>query len=122
VKFDHLESFSKCGNCKNRRYCSEECQRADWKIHKQECIKKEKNKVESEKEQLVEKSREFQSFNHQNAFGNVSQNAIQGHGSQGQKTESYTSTREEETVELDNSEKRPQWKGQQKKKGKKKKF
>jgi len=121
-KFDHLESFLKCANCKNRRYCSEICQRADWKIHKKECIKKERNKVESEKEQPVEKSQEFQSFNYRNAFGNVSQNAIQGHESQEQKTKSGTRTREDETVELDNKEKRPQWKGQQKKKQNKKKF
>ncbi|KAF2870068.1 hypothetical protein BDV95DRAFT_72355 [Massariosphaeria phaeospora] len=26
-----------CGGCRSRRYCSKECQRQDWKIHKQDC-------------------------------------------------------------------------------------
>jgi hypothetical protein len=29
--------FSKCARCKKTTYCSAECQRADWKVHKKEC-------------------------------------------------------------------------------------
>jgi len=100
VKFGLLESFSKCGSCKNRRYCSEKCQRADWKIHKQECIKKEKNSGELEKKQSVKKA----------------------HVSQKQKAESV-GTREEETEEIvkeDKRENHPKWKPQQKRKQKNK--
>lgn len=28
-----------CGRCKRARYCSKECQRADWKVHKKDCQK-----------------------------------------------------------------------------------
>ena len=28
-----------CGACKNANYCSESCQKADWKVHKQSCKK-----------------------------------------------------------------------------------
>ena len=27
-----------CGGCRNARYCSRECQAADWKFHKNDCI------------------------------------------------------------------------------------
>lgn len=30
--------FKKCARCKYTRYCSRECQSADWKKHKTECI------------------------------------------------------------------------------------
>ena len=30
--------LKKCGNCKNARYCDRECQKADWKNHKGECM------------------------------------------------------------------------------------
>lgn len=29
----------KCGNCKHIKYCSVECQKKDWKIHKLMCVK-----------------------------------------------------------------------------------
>ena len=32
-----LEVIKKCGKCKNTVYCSVECQRKDWKNHKQNC-------------------------------------------------------------------------------------
>jgi hypothetical protein len=31
--------FKKCGNCKQARYCSRECQVADWSDHKTTCYK-----------------------------------------------------------------------------------
>ena len=32
-------SFSVCGRCGTRRYCSEECQREDWEAgHAQKCV------------------------------------------------------------------------------------
>ena len=30
-------SFPRCGRCKTRSYCSQDCQRCDWKDHKKEC-------------------------------------------------------------------------------------
>jgi hypothetical protein len=29
--------MSKCGRCKRAAYCSKECQRDHWKIHKLDC-------------------------------------------------------------------------------------
>jgi hypothetical protein len=29
----------KCSNCKNKIYCSRDCQDADWKVHREECQK-----------------------------------------------------------------------------------
>jgi len=34
---DHSEKFLKCTGCRVRYYCSEQCQRSDWKKHKAEC-------------------------------------------------------------------------------------
>ena len=34
---DHSDKFLSCSSCKERYYCSPECQRADWKKHKPEC-------------------------------------------------------------------------------------
>jgi uncharacterized protein YjhX (UPF0386 family) len=31
------EASSMCGRCETVRYCSRECQRADWKAHKAAC-------------------------------------------------------------------------------------
>jgi hypothetical protein len=31
------KKFSACGKCKKARYCSQECQRVDWKAHKKSC-------------------------------------------------------------------------------------
>jgi len=31
--------FSSCGSCRRRRYCSKECQDADWVVHRRECKK-----------------------------------------------------------------------------------
>jgi hypothetical protein len=31
------ERYSKCGKCKTARYCSVECQKHDWKVHKKIC-------------------------------------------------------------------------------------
>lgn len=33
-------SLKKCGKCQEALYCSPECQRADWPMHKKTCIKK----------------------------------------------------------------------------------
>jgi len=33
------KSWKKCSICRLGRYCSEECQRADWKKHKKSCKK-----------------------------------------------------------------------------------
>jgi len=33
-------SFSRCGNCCRKRYCSRKCQKNDWAAHKKECVKK----------------------------------------------------------------------------------
>ncbi|KAF3942450.1 hypothetical protein ABW19_dt0209667 [Dactylella cylindrospora] len=30
-------SLLKCGRCKNREYCGKECQKKDWKVHKDSC-------------------------------------------------------------------------------------
>lgn len=34
------EGRQRCGKCRSTRYCSRECQRADWKRHRQFCVKK----------------------------------------------------------------------------------
>ena len=39
--FKPFPDFKKCGQCQCKRYCSRECQKADWKKHKQVCVKKE---------------------------------------------------------------------------------
>jgi hypothetical protein len=31
------KKFSACGECKKARYCSQECQKVDWKTHKKSC-------------------------------------------------------------------------------------
>jgi hypothetical protein len=33
------EKLMACSSCKKVRYCSRECQKADWKRHKEECGK-----------------------------------------------------------------------------------
>lgn len=33
----HTEHLSKCVQCKVAKYCSKECQRTHWKLHKNEC-------------------------------------------------------------------------------------
>jgi len=33
----YLEKPKRCGKCKNRFYCSQECQKQDWSTHKLEC-------------------------------------------------------------------------------------
>ena len=35
--FKESESLKRCSKCKHMRYCSENCQREGWKIHKSEC-------------------------------------------------------------------------------------
>ena len=35
-----LEPVKKCGKCRKVQYCSPECQKADWKMHKEICNKK----------------------------------------------------------------------------------
>mmetsp|Transcript_1938 Transcript_1938/g.2863 ORF Transcript_1938/g.2863 Transcript_1938/m.2863 type:complete len:100 (+) Transcript_1938:990-1289(+) len=32
-----VKGFRNCSRCKRIAYCSKECQRADWKRHKEEC-------------------------------------------------------------------------------------
>ena len=44
------KSKSQCGGCKMRRYCSRECQKADWKTHKKVC-KSLKRERENQKDQ-----------------------------------------------------------------------
>ncbi len=34
----HYENVKYCGNCKSRAYCSEKCQKEDWKNHKKVCV------------------------------------------------------------------------------------
>ena len=97
LKIDHLESFSKCRNCKTRRYCTEPCRQADWKIHKKECIKKEKVSEESENKQKSEKK----SFDFL-----ISEQ------------ENLDLSSLEVNDKEDDKEKQPKWKGQQKKKEK----
>jgi hypothetical protein len=31
------QSFSTCARCKKAKYCSQECQKVDWKTHKKSC-------------------------------------------------------------------------------------
>ena len=33
----NLTSLSACANCRSTRYCSRDCQKADWRTHKQVC-------------------------------------------------------------------------------------
>jgi splicing suppressor protein 51 len=35
----NMDSLKACGKCKTARYCSRECQTADWKVHKKVCGK-----------------------------------------------------------------------------------
>ncbi|KAK8825090.1 hypothetical protein WA556_006379 [Blastocystis sp. ATCC 50177/Nand II] len=35
--YKRLKSLSRCSKCRIIRYCSKECQRADWRFHKSEC-------------------------------------------------------------------------------------
>ncbi len=35
-----FENLKKCGRCMKPMYCSKECQRKDWKIHKNKCFKR----------------------------------------------------------------------------------
>jgi hypothetical protein len=35
---DASEQFSKCSRCKVAYYCSRECQKGHWKIHKKDCL------------------------------------------------------------------------------------
>ena len=42
VETKHKE-FKRCSSCKVKCYCSENCQRANWKIHKIVCIDKLSN-------------------------------------------------------------------------------
>ena len=41
-KSEHSQAFQNslmlCGNCKQAYYCSKDCQKADWKQHKQVCV------------------------------------------------------------------------------------
>ena len=32
-----LDTIKRCSRCKKTKYCSKECQRAHWKVHKQKC-------------------------------------------------------------------------------------
>ena len=32
------DPVSRCSLCKHTRYCSVDCQRAHWKVHKQDCV------------------------------------------------------------------------------------
>ncbi|KAM9817253.1 N-lysine methyltransferase SMYD2-A [Neosynchiropus ocellatus] len=36
--FSRREDLSKCGKCKQAYYCNVDCQRADWPMHKLECV------------------------------------------------------------------------------------
>lgn len=36
---EYTEDIKVCGKCKKRQYCSVECQRKDWRTHKQFCDK-----------------------------------------------------------------------------------
>ena len=50
----HTEEFKKCGKCKSVYYCSQICQKEDWKKHKQIC---------SQVRPLKEKRTEIKKFN-----------------------------------------------------------
>lgn len=38
-KDHHRADWLRCRNCKEYHYCSDDCQKADWPIHKKECCK-----------------------------------------------------------------------------------
>lgn len=56
---DHSKTLKRCGRCKSIWYCSPECQRLDWKTHKEVCVPPSPNRAEPkraciEAEQVLE--------------------------------------------------------------------
>lgn len=47
------EKVLKCGRCRVATYCSRDCQKAAWKMHKKECIAKGETIVETKDEEGV---------------------------------------------------------------------
>ena len=43
----HNDGDLRCSRCKKVNYCSKECQRSDWKQHKKQCKKPEKERSSS---------------------------------------------------------------------------
>ncbi|AGE54815.1 histone-lysine N-methyltransferase / SET domain containing protein [Paramecium bursaria Chlorella virus NYs1] len=43
---ENTTNLKRCSCCRMIRYCSEECQKRDWKEHKNSCVPKEKPKIE----------------------------------------------------------------------------
>lgn len=43
------EAYNKCSGCEAISYCSAECQKADWKLHKTACKKAQKKKMKENK-------------------------------------------------------------------------
>eukprot|EP00808_Paulinella_micropora_P012589 g37561.t1 len=59
VKRNAPGKFRHCGNCRLVYYCSNDCQRIDWRNHQQECIGKEarRNPLVSEARRFIAKLR-----------------------------------------------------------------
>jgi hypothetical protein len=58
LKIETSTRFNLCGRCKHIRYCTGECQKADWIRHKQFCpeqVDKELNYADTERKQYREK-------------------------------------------------------------------
>lgn len=58
-KTDKLENLFRCSNCKKVIYCSEKCQKVDWKKHRENCeivvqAKKDKSHLCNEDGQIFE--------------------------------------------------------------------
>lgn len=44
------EHLRECSRCRGIRYCSKECQAADWSVHKQACSKEEAERLSAQYE------------------------------------------------------------------------
>jgi hypothetical protein len=60
VHVDQVASFKKCPICWKARYCSKECQRADWKDHKGSCVRTSRTSQTSQTSRTSRTSRTSQ--------------------------------------------------------------